>query len=499
MFSAPFAYAQTPRFRVINITPLNFTPSVTQYGSMGINSLGEVVFAWQDGSDLHPFVWLPEANSNYSGIFVGFNDLYDASENSVTGIARDLNDAGVVVGQAGDGTYSNGQAATWDLVSGGVVDLLGFRSESSFNSWSGAEAVNNDDPPLIVGGASIDGFCMDSNCSNPGLKATIYQGFKLDLGDAVDDGDLLGPSAYNSTFAHGVSTPTSTLGLHVAGGSVCAFSGCFFEPVSCEPNHEPTRWPSVLGVQMDAISDPDDVGSFGRGVSDTAHTVGWARDAEDINCKRHAVYWEQPTSTLFDLSGDSMPAGQTGNAAWAEAVNNPEFPSIVGWNTDLNTAILWEQDSLGNWTATDLNDEITCSSKWLILQAHDINDNGWIAAIAQDISNPTNFHAVVLVPFAECLGDQTCDGIVATDDLLIVVNNWGTCPSSGPCPGDLTEDGTVDTDDLLIVINGWGICDAGSSSLMGGSGAGQEDIFEVLQGLGLPSELLESIQELLGL
>ena len=70
-------------------------------------------------------------------------------------------------------------------------------------------------------------------------------------------------------------------------------------------------------------------------------------------------------------------------------------------------------------------------------------------------------------PFAECPGDLTCDGSVNTDDLTIVINNWGTCPSSGPCPGDLNEDDTVDSDDLLIVINGWGVCDAGESSAMG--------------------------------
>ena len=75
--------------------------------------------------------------------------------------------------------------------------------------------------------------------------------------------------------------------------------------------------------------------------------------------------------------------------------------------------------------------------------------------------------------------------------ILLVTSRLGVCY--------LNEDGTVDSDDLLIVINGWGVCDAGESSAMGGGGSGEQDIWETLQQLpGLPPEVLEMIQELLG-
>jgi hypothetical protein len=54
-----------------------------------------------------------------------------------------------------------------------------------------------------------------------------------------------------------------------------------------------------------------------------------------------------------------------------------------------------------------------------------------------------------------CPGDRTGNGIVDVDDLLAVINTWG---SNNPI-GDATGNGIVDVDDLLIVINGWGACD----------------------------------------
>jgi hypothetical protein len=55
------------------------------------------------------------------------------------------------------------------------------------------------------------------------------------------------------------------------------------------------------------------------------------------------------------------------------------------------------------------------------------------------------------------LGDTNGDNIVDIDDLLIVINAWGTCKA--PCAADVaplpTGNGVVDIDDLLVVINDW--------------------------------------------
>jgi len=55
--------------------------------------------------------------------------------------------------------------------------------------------------------------------------------------------------------------------------------------------------------------------------------------------------------------------------------------------------------------------------------------------------------------------DTNQDGSVNVDDLLTVINGWGTCPAFPlPCPGDVTSNGMVNVDDLLAVINAWGGC-----------------------------------------
>ena len=53
-----------------------------------------------------------------------------------------------------------------------------------------------------------------------------------------------------------------------------------------------------------------------------------------------------------------------------------------------------------------------------------------------------------------CPADVDNTGAVDVDDLLVVINNWGSAGG----PGDINGSGSVDTDDLLAVINGWGPC-----------------------------------------
>lgn len=47
------------------------------------------------------------------------------------------------------------------------------------------------------------------------------------------------------------------------------------------------------------------------------------------------------------------------------------------------------------------------------------------------------------------------NGTTDIDDLLTVINNWGTCDQ---CIADINGDDSVNIDDLLLAINGWGAC-----------------------------------------
>ena len=53
--------------------------------------------------------------------------------------------------------------------------------------------------------------------------------------------------------------------------------------------------------------------------------------------------------------------------------------------------------------------------------------------------------------------DPNDDGVVDTNDILLVISQWGDCPS-GNCEADVDGDGIVDLNDLLRVINEWGPC-----------------------------------------
>lgn len=66
---------------------------------------------------------------------------------------------------------------------------------------------------------------------------------------------------------------------------------------------------------------------------------------------------------------------------------------------------------------------------------------------------PLKYYEVI--PLA---GDATGDWRVNIDDLLMIINAWGPCPSPpapAECEADLNKSGAVDIDDLLTVINGW--------------------------------------------
>jgi len=56
----------------------------------------------------------------------------------------------------------------------------------------------------------------------------------------------------------------------------------------------------------------------------------------------------------------------------------------------------------------------------------------------------------------------SCTPALNVDDLLAVINGWGSCPvPPAGCPADIAPPGgndVVNVDDLLAVINGWGGC-----------------------------------------
>jgi len=71
-------------------------------------------------------------------------------------------------------------------------------------------------------------------------------------------------------------------------------------------------------------------------------------------------------------------------------------------------------------------------------------------------------HGYAILPLPACCGgDVDGSGQVNVDDLLALINSWGTCADPVDCPADLVPpggNGVVNVDDLLDIINGWGSC-----------------------------------------
>ena len=89
-----------------------------------------------------------------------------------------------------------------------------------------------------------------------------------------------------------------------------------------------------------------------------------------------------------------------------------------------------------------------------------LNNNGDVA-FEYALSNGKSGIAVAKAPNTAIPGDVTGNGEVDVDDLLAVINSWGSCPAPCPphCAADIAPAGgncAVDVDDLLMVINNWG-------------------------------------------
>jgi hypothetical protein len=76
---------------------------------------------------------------------------------------------------------------------------------------------------------------------------------------------------------------------------------------------------------------------------------------------------------------------------------------------------------------------------------------------ARPDSGPWTIGAVELIgdPGGPPSLDVNGDGAVNIDDVLLVISNWGACPSGSSCPADVDDNGVVNVNDLLAVLDGW--------------------------------------------
>ncbi len=93
----------------------------------------------------------------------------------------------------------------------------------------------------------------------------------------------------------------------------------------------------------------------------------------------------------------------------------------------------------------DMDGVVACPDRIAFAAApYDWNQDGQTTAADLDS---------LAVAMARSLADLDADGVIGETDLVLFLENWGSCSHSGqPCPADLTCDGVVDIYDLLLFL-----------------------------------------------
>lgn len=416
------------------------------FGTMGINNKGQVVYAYHaSGSLYHAWFWLPATDYGFTA-----NTIHALDSSSDTSVARDINEDGLIVGDSG-GVGLGRRATKWTLASNAVT------ASTLDTVVSGAYAISNDSPPHIAGQRELEELCSEKP-QLPILSAVMWEpgSTALDLASVV--------SGLPSSVGYDILRNGDDLVVGLA--LPCEVIG------ECRFEHHGQTW-DLTGLALDRGDIRDDALAWvpaAYGVNDEGNIVGWVifqPDEPQFECHPTAAFWEGPSDTdpvdLAEFLPDSFAFSR------AFAINNSL--QAVGVDVESGHAVFWE--FISGWSGLDLNDSASgviaeCSDEeWEIIEAHDINDSGWIVALGVNESN--ELHALLLTPFPACPVDIIPTGCVNTDDLIAVVSQWGACVTGAICTADTDANCAVNTDDLIAVIGAWG-CSPCGSSLTGPSG-----------------------------
>lgn len=455
------AAAQDRCYRLIDLGPIGFGPGGAE-ALFGINNNNQGVFTAEVNGKKHAMLYLPAPAYGFTE--PGCYDLHALAglPADQTSVAHDINENGIVAGyRTVDGFR---RAFIWRL----DIDPHQFINLGTFSggTWSEAWAINNANPPIVVGEGE---FLANCECDDQGPQGhTLKRGFALDLigpnptllnaAQLVQDPDRnLG--CLPNTISRDVNTPgvggdLLVVGSAHDGGGIC-------------PNgsSRATLWTNpILPINAGmALAQLSPLGSNAWGVSNLGPIVGVSRTMEP---QTHAVFWPDP-GVLIPLDLATLPGIPGGSQPKAYRINNLADIDVVGRSSGvLGVALLWECPGicnvLDNWIAFDLNQEISdCDVGWTLYRADDVNDNGLI--IGSGHRQGQGAHAFILEPQDPCCpADLDGDGTVGVKDLLILLGDWGPCLNCGncgvECVADLDCDCDVGVSDLLILLGDWGPC-----------------------------------------
>lgn len=373
-----------------SITDLGVVPG--DFVSLGHGiSPGGLAFGKSDGSNGHAVTWTPEA---------GLVALPNHPEKPFCH-ANGANDNGLIVGT-------------------GVDTLWGAEPRPLIWDGAGVEQLP------VIGGLDF-GWAQDVNTSG------VVVGWNGAGGGEV-------ATYWSDGAVHQITATTQ------GGAWMIRAFGVNDDGIVVGEGEDPVMPLRMVAVKYDIASDslteipplPGDDGAIAFDVSENGLVVGNSNLAAADSLP---FIWSADTGTVeIPLpEGTELGAARGVNSdGWVVGTAGGQYAVPFLYDGEQTYRI---QDLIPDGTGWDLSTNTVAT-------AMDISEDGCI--VGTGMLNG-EIRAYVLTP-ATISGDLNGDGVVAVDDLLVLLAAWGQCDG---CAEDLNEDGTVDVDDLLILLANW--------------------------------------------
>jgi hypothetical protein len=184
-------------------------------------------------------------------------------------------------------------------------------------------------------------------------------------------------------------------------------------------------------------------------ISDAGHVVGEATFGSE---PAQQFIWTQQDGFTF------LPAIPGGSVSYMTALGVNVHGQVVGRALDEVAvewkAFIWDKDH----GIRVLNTLAQLPANFIMNQAVQINDNGWIVGSGHFGPGWATQRGFVLKPINNTPtipGDLNVDGSVDVADLIQLLAAWGECADVNDCPTDLDGSGDVGIGDLLILLQNW--------------------------------------------
>jgi hypothetical protein len=428
-----------------------------------------VVGNTESGGGSLPWVWLPHSRwlipdpSPLAGDQdrepcdpVGFSlnlTVLAGLPTAYSGVARDVNDAGFVVGGHVIDERGVYYPFAWQLndftPSTGTVDAQSFPIDDYVSGI--AYGLNEEVVPEIVG-------AYDAGC--PG--AIDADGFRTRWGFSTTTPlDL--PDPYSIAVPVEITTPPPFPDPQIRWAGGIAKLTCLTG--QCDPGTDPAIW-RIDQSSLSTLPEPFSQTQSGvHHMNESLDTVGWVANVggSPLVCLRRAAVWLGDTSSSQPVDLHAiLPGGPLESEAFGIANRQVGLIELVGGDTQNLSPFRWLRTGL-SWTAVNLNlvTELggTCATYDITL-ARDVNDCGWIVAEAdRSFEGSIERRAVVLRPIVDCPSDLDRDGTVGPPDLAILLGLWGADLSCDSFIADLDYDfNLIGAADMAVLLGAWGGC-----------------------------------------